>query len=433
VISNEDAFWLSFAMSDRRRVVRREGRKSGDATDGWQKEVRSREAGVHPDSAKRENDEHEKVSHLKVAHESDLRRRVEIIYTRRSSPDAFSENADHRQRIWCTITRSIQYPQFCDSPASNFGKGEFMSNRFAIRVFGVFLFSTLMTLALHAQATRTWVSGVGDDVNPCSRTAPCKTFAGAISKTAAGGEIDVLDPGGFGAVTITKSITIDGGGTFGSILSSGVQGVVVNAGANDVVVLRNLSINGAGSTLGTNGVKWFAGKSLRVESCTIQNYSQRGITVELSTAGTLYVVNSTIRQAALYGVVVAPSGAPLNIAAVFESVNVVDNQTNGIYLGSGTTTSINNCNISRNGDAGLIVEQIAGTTQATISNTMISLNGTGIRTGPGASTTRISNVTLANNSANGIQYNTGVVTSFGNNHILGNGGSNAPTSNVGSQ
>jgi hypothetical protein len=308
-----------------------------------------------------------------------------------------------------------------------------MSNRFAIRVFGVFLFSTLMTLALHAQATRTWVSGVGDDVNPCSRTAPCKTFAGAISKTAAGGEIDVLDPGGFGAVTITKSITIDGGGTFGSILSSGVQGVVVNAGANDVVVLRNLSINGAGSTLGTNGVKWFAGKSLRVESCTIQNYSQRGITVELSTAGTLYVVNSTIRQAALYGVVVAPSGAPLNIAAVFESVNVVDNQTNGIYLGSGTTTSINNCNISRNGDAGLIVEQIAGTTQATISNTMISLNGTGIRTGPGASTTRISNVTLANNSANGIQYNTGVVTSFGNNHILGNGGSNAPTSNVGSQ
>src|SRR6266550_4247623 len=79
-----------------------------------------------------------------------------------------------------------------------------------------------------AQAPRTWVSGVGDDVNPCSRTAPCKTFAGAISKTAAGGEIDVLDPGGFGAVTITKSITIDGTGTFASILSSGVQGVIVN-------------------------------------------------------------------------------------------------------------------------------------------------------------------------------------------------------------
>src|SRR5688572_33130134 len=79
------------------------------------------------------------------------------------------------------------------------------------------------------QATRTWVSGVGDDVNPCSRTAPCKTLAGAISKTATGGEISILDPGGFGAVTITKSITIDGGGIIGSILSSGTNGIVVNA------------------------------------------------------------------------------------------------------------------------------------------------------------------------------------------------------------
>src|SRR4051812_9940121 len=106
-----------------------------------------------------------------------------------------------------------------------------------------------------AQATRTWVSGVGDDANPCSRTAPCKTFAGAISKTAAGGEIDVLDPGGFGTVTITKSITIDGsGGSIGSILASGTNGVNVNARAADRIIFRNLSINGAGSTLGVNGI-----------------------------------------------------------------------------------------------------------------------------------------------------------------------------------
>src|SRR6476619_3765149 len=93
---------------------------------------------------------------------------------------------------------------------------------------------------VQAQATRTWVSGVGDDVNPCSRTAPCKTFAGAISKTASPGIINCLDPGGFGAVTITKSITIDCTGTLGSILSSGVQGVIVNTGsAADKVVLRD--------------------------------------------------------------------------------------------------------------------------------------------------------------------------------------------------
>src|SRR3954470_976340 len=122
----------------------------------------------------------------------------------------------------------------------------------------------LLSAVASAQATRTWVSGVGDDVNPCSRTAPCKTFAGAISKTAAGGEISVLDPGGFGGVTITKSITIDGGTGAGlaSILASGINGVVVNAGANDIVILRNLSINGAGLAAGTgvNGIRFLNGR-----------------------------------------------------------------------------------------------------------------------------------------------------------------------------
>src|SRR5205085_12078875 len=116
----------------------------------------------------------------------------------------------------------------------------------------------------HAQASRTWVSGTGDDANPCSRTAPCKTCAGAISKTAAGGEIDALDPAGFGAVTITKGITIDGGGgQVASVLVSGTNGIVVAAAANDVVILRNLRINGIGS--GINGIRWLSGKGLSVE------------------------------------------------------------------------------------------------------------------------------------------------------------------------
>src|SRR5437762_12810928 len=93
-----------------------------------------------------------------------------------------------------------------------------------------------LAASVQAQATRTWVSGVGDDANPCSRTAPCKTYAGAISKTAAGGEISTLDPGGFGAVTITKSITINGDGTLAGILAAGTNGVIINAGVNDVVV-----------------------------------------------------------------------------------------------------------------------------------------------------------------------------------------------------
>src|SRR5438128_11520577 len=101
-------------------------------------------------------------------------------------------------------------------------------------------------------ATRTWVSGVGDDVNPGSRTAPCRTFAGALSKTADGGEIDVLDPGSFGTVTITKSLTIDGTGGFAAILASGTTGIIINAAGIDVT-LRGLQINGTGA--GVTGIR----------------------------------------------------------------------------------------------------------------------------------------------------------------------------------
>src|SRR5579859_3645524 len=105
-------------------------------------------------------------------------------------------------------------------------------------IAGALLATFISGAPAQAQATRTWVSGVGDDANPCSRTAPCKTFAGAISKTAPSGEINVLDPGGFGAVTITKAITIanDGVGTAG-VLVSGTNGIVINAGVNDAVIL----------------------------------------------------------------------------------------------------------------------------------------------------------------------------------------------------
>src|ERR1700742_1182796 len=107
------------------------------------------------------------------------------------------------------------------------GQSKLLTYVMAIACFGA--------VAAHAQATRTWVSGVGDDANPCSRTAPCKTFAGAISKTAASGEINVLDPGGFGGVTITKSITIRADHVEAGVLVSGTNGIIINAGANDRV------------------------------------------------------------------------------------------------------------------------------------------------------------------------------------------------------
>jgi hypothetical protein len=112
-----------------------------------------------------------------------------------------------------------------------------MFSRLFNRPIGITLF-LFTAVSMHAQATRTWVSGVGDDANPCSRTAPCKTFAGAISKTAAAGQINVIDPGGFGTVTITKSIVIDGTPALAGVLASGTNGIVINAGASDIVTLR---------------------------------------------------------------------------------------------------------------------------------------------------------------------------------------------------
>src|ERR1700688_1288122 len=137
---------------------------------------------------------------------------------------------------------------------------------------------SLFSMPANAQASRTWISGVGDDANPCSRTAPCKTWAGAISKTADCGEIDALDPGGFGTVTITKGIKLDGGGGEGgqvaSILASGVPGITINNTSVNCpfVVIRNLDINGVHS--GTTGINVVNGGQVSLENVDIENFTQ---------------------------------------------------------------------------------------------------------------------------------------------------------------
>src|ERR1700741_1565258 len=162
-----------------------------------------------------------------------------------------------------------------------------------LSISATLLLICLLSSVAQAQASRTWVSGVGDDANPCSRTAPCKTFAGAISKTAAGGEIDALDPAGYGAVTITKAITIDGGGgQVASVLVSGTKGIVVQAGPSDVVILRNLRINGIGT--GINGIPFLSGKDLNVENCYVFGFTTNGLDIALNqaTQGTVHVLGS---------------------------------------------------------------------------------------------------------------------------------------------
>src|SRR5262245_26843193 len=211
---------------------------------------------------------------------------------------------------------------------------------------GAFCIPALSADPAVAQATRTWVSGVGDDVNPCSRTAPCKTFAGAISRTAVGGEINCLDPGGFGSVTITKAITIDCGGTFGSILASSVNGVIVNAGASDIVTIRNISINGAGN--GLNGIRFLSGGVLNVENVAIFGFRSaapngNGIQFVPGASAEVYVRNISVHDngagGTAAGILIAPTGSGF-VRAVVTNSRIESNNSTGIRAAGGTNLTL---------------------------------------------------------------------------------------------
>ncbi|HEX8746874.1 MAG TPA: right-handed parallel beta-helix repeat-containing protein, partial [Pyrinomonadaceae bacterium] len=221
--------------------------------------------------------------------------------------------------------------------------------RFVLQSLAVLVFSLAFVSLAQAQATRTWVSGVGDDVNPCSRTAPCKTFSGAISKTAANGEINAIDPGGFGTITITKSITIDGAGTNASILNSGgINGVVINDSASGApgtisVRLRNLNINGGGSTIGLNGISFVSGKSLLVENVRIMNQSSNGINVNTTQVISVTVDNTQVSNC-------TGSGFSFNDGSGLATLRNSEFKNNGTgILDTAGVVNISNCNVSSNG------------------------------------------------------------------------------------
>ena len=221
----------------------------------------------------------------------------------------------------------------------------------------VVVLSTLAVASFaHAQATRTWVSGVGDDANPCSRTAPCKTYAGAISKTAAGGIISTLDPGGFGAVTITKSITIEGTGTLGHILNSLVNGVIINAATTDVVVLRDLSLHGAGN--GLNGVRILGAAEVYFQNVNIQNNAGDGIEIapNVGTLTRVFVENSRIVNNTGKGIEVLPSGTA-TVQLVVQNSELSGNTSRGIDLaGNNNSVAIYNSKLTHNGNTGAQIQ-----------------------------------------------------------------------------
>jgi hypothetical protein len=272
------------------------------------------------------------------------------------------------------------------------------------------------------QATRTWVSGVGDDVNPCSRTAPCKTWAGAISKTAAGGIIDALDPGGFGTVTATKSITFDGHGTLASTLGSGTNGINVNdsttASPGTIkVVIRDLRIEGNGTTIGINGVNIVSGKSVRVEDTDISTF-QNGIRFTTTSTPTRLVVdNSRITDNTNDGIIAAAgTGGTAGTANRLTVVNskILNNDNNGIEgtaLGTNKlTVNVFNSVVSDNGNIA------AG-----------ALNNNGLLSNGGNSTFRIGLNQITGNNMGLQPQNGGAIQSFGNNLVGGNNVNGAPT------
>ena len=293
------------------------------------------------------------------------------------------------------------------------------------RLFVNLLVLVVLTLGItsiaNAQATRTWVSGVGDDANPCSRTAPCKTFAGAISKTAAKGEISVLDPAGFGALTITKSITVNGDGTLAGILSANVSGIIINAGATDVVTIRNLSINGAGT--GLNGIRWIAGKALHVENCKISGIGNNtvgngnGIVVALTaTAGNLFVKDTNIQTCAVAGIAVSTTTG--FVAGVLDNVRLEGLPT-GLIIGNNAFISVRNSVINLSTSTGVNISGTGGAT-GSFDNVMINNNPTGINVGAGALLNLSSCMLESNTTAISSAAPQANLRSSGNNRLLGN-------------
>jgi hypothetical protein len=263
-----------------------------------------------------------------------------------------------------------------------------------------------MSSLAEAQATRTWVSGVGDDANPCSRTAPCKTFAGAISKTATGGYINVIDGAGFGAVTITKSITIDGGPHHSGVLVSAGSGIIIN-NATAKVVLRNLDIEGV--TSASVGINVVSAASVHVQNVHILNFASFGINHNPSGAGAqLFLDNVTLRNT--LGTQIINARASINNSR-WEGGN------KGVFAGANALVTVRDSIASGNGEG---FATSAASAVINLENCISTNNNFGITAAAGG-TVRVSNTGVLSNTNTGM-FNDGssFIVSLSGNTVQGN-------------
>lgn len=292
----------------------------------------------------------------------------------------------------------------------------------SLRISGTLLAVALLMFTFgsvaNAQATRTWVSGVGDDANPCSRTAPCKTFAGAISKTADGGEINCLDPGGFGAVTITKSIKIDCGTLPGGILAALTNGIIINANATNArIIIRGLEIFGVlttstGSTAsqGINGIRYLSAKNVHLENVYIAGFNTTCIDQNTTAASNLTMLNVQLEECPVGLNVQTTTGvavADLNNVAIYSTTTAgIRGQTNSIITAHHSDISLNN----------VATQQTAGANSLNLVSNTFANNGTVITSAAGT-------VRIAGNAfvQNGTIAGAGSVLSDATNTNVGNG------------
>lgn len=285
-----------------------------------------------------------------------------------------------------------------------------------------------------AQATRTWISGVGDDANPCSRTAPCKTFAGAISKTAAGGEINCLDPGGFGAVTITKAISLICEGELNGVLASGGNGINISAGPNDVVLLSGFDLQGFGS--GVNGVRFNTGAGLHIRNSVIRGFrgtSGYGVNFQptTTTGSSLTLENVTVvdngNSAGVTGGILVQPAASVAANILIANSKIADNNRGGIRIdasaaGSSVKGSISGSKIV-DSQIGVYARSApgGGTVNVTLVDSVVSGNGsTGVMAEDALATINASGNTITQNG-NGLRSLTGgILVSFGDNVVVAN-------------
>jgi hypothetical protein len=275
-----------------------------------------------------------------------------------------------------------------------------------------FFCSLLAAMSLSAQATRTWVSGIGDDANPCTRTAPCRTFEGALARTAACGEISVMDAGGFGTVTITKSVTIDGSGTNASILNGGgLTGIVVNLAASDscnTVVLRNLSIQGGGqpSSVGLAGIRFIG--SVVATNLIVQHvaivHQQRGIDVQPGiTNHRLFLKDVDVDRTTVHGIHVRPDAGKL-VRLHFHDVRSRGSLGDGLQLANNIQGTIHQSQFEANGNNG--VNAASNSVFVTLTDTVMANNLTnGLLNS--ALATVIDGCTMAGNLGSGAFNNSG--------------------------